>query len=183
MSMGLLFLMTQLIRSDLPQLEEEKRPPVLNFTYVPQDTPPKVIELEPPVVKERPAVAKIKYDAVNDLDPSAIPMDLPAATPAISDIKTPIGLPPGMPLIPISARYPDRAAQQGLCGQVIVRYDIGADGIPLNVAIVESSSRLFNKSAIQAISKARFKPDSSAGRPIAILNKHEKITYRLEEGC
>jgi len=179
----LLFIMTQLIKNELPQLEAEKLFPIPKFTPVVKDTDPKVITVKPLDLTPPPEIAKTEFDYDRSVDTSGIKLDIPRTKTPPSDLPDIGGLPPGMAVVPLSPRYPDRAAQLGLCGDVVIRYDIGADGVPLNIAIVESSSRLFNKSAISAIERARFKPDSSSGKPIALLNKHEKITYRLDDGC
>ena len=180
---ALLFIMTQLIKNELPTLEAEKLFPIPKFTPVVKDTEPKVITVEPLDLTPPPERAKTTFEYDRSVDFTGIRIDIPQTKTPPSDLPNIVGLPPGMAVVPLSPRYPERAAQLGLCGDVTIRYDIGADGVPLNIAIVESSSRLFNKSAISAIERARFKPDSSSGKPIALLNKHEKITYRLDDGC
>ena len=179
----LLFIMTQLIKNELPKLEAEKLFPIPKFMPVVKDTEPKVITVKPLDLTPPPEIVKKEFDYDRSVDSSGIQLDIPETKTPPSDLPDIGGLPPGMALVPLSPRYPDRAAQLGLCGHVVVRYDIGADGVPLNISIVESSHRLFNKSAINAIERARFKPDSSSGKPVALLNKHEKITYRLDDGC
>ena len=179
----LLFIMTQLIKNELPTLEAEKLISIPTFAPVVKDTDPKVITVKPLDLTPPPEIKKAQFDYDQSVDITGVILKIPQTKTPPSDLPDIGGLPPGMALVPLSPRYPDRAAQLGLCGDVVIRYDIGADGVPLNIAIVESSNRLFNKSAISAIERARFKPDSSSGKPIALLNKHEKITYRLDDGC
>lgn len=180
-TVGLLFLMTQLISSDMPVLEEERSFNVPSISFVPKDTPPETIEITRPVIKEKPQVPEANF--------------IPDNTPSIDAIKVPIakyegskptivgGLPGGMALVPISPQFPETAARRGLCGHATVQFDINADGIPINVAVLDSSHRAFNKSSVQAVERARYKPSVQGGQPVAIYGRVEKISYRLEGGC
>ncbi len=181
MTIGLLFLMTQLISNEMPTLEEErvfKLPPI---SFVPKDDPPKVKEIIKPVIEAKPVVpeAQVMTDITSPVDAIAVPITKYEGPPLIiAD-----GLPSGMPLVPISPQFPEAAARRGLCGHVTVQFDINADGIPINVAVLDSSHRAFHKSAMQAVERARYKPSVQGGQAVTIYGKVEKISYRLEEGC
>lgn len=54
----------------------------------------------------------------------------------------------------IPPKYPARAIQRNLSGEVELVFDIDQFGKPLNIRILYSSSRLFEDSAINAIEKA-----------------------------
>ena len=183
MALGLLFVMTQLINNDLPQLEQEKSIVIPPFTTVIEDKEPPVIKIEPPVIETQPPIKRDDFKYDQPFDDEGLKLIIPEAPTDPGDVNSGGGLPAGMPLVPISVMYPEAAARRGLCGHVILSYDIGADGIPKNVAVVESSNRVFEKNAIRAIEKARYKPDSVGGKSTMIPNKYEKITFRLDEGC
>ncbi len=182
-TMGLLFAMTQLISSDLPELEEEKAPPVIEFSFVPKDTPPEPTRLEPlEEVAPPPVRLTPQYSTKQDIDSGGISLRIPVDK-GLGDIGRTIGLPGGGTLIPISPQYPEKAARAGICGEVLVQYDIDTQGIPVNVAILSSSHRYFDKEAARAVGRARYKPNIEGGQPAMVYGKQEKITFKLEGGC
>lgn len=63
-------------------------------------------------------------------------------------------------------RYPARALRRGERGNVLVRADIGPDGVPVSVSVARSSgSRLLDRAAVDAVLKWRFQPAELDGRP------------------
>lgn len=54
--------------------------------------------------------------------------------------------------------YPARPLQQGLEGWVLVEFDVQPDGTVANVRIVDSSDRAFERAALKAAQRFRFKP-------------------------
>ena len=108
---------------------------------------PRLVETTPP---PRPA------DAIAPARPQAPP---PAAV-ASSDPK-PI---PGQNPAP---RYPPQALRRGESGTVTVRVQIGADGVPGEVSVANSSgSRLLDRAAQDAVRRWRFRPALANGQPV-----------------
>ena len=63
-------------------------------------------------------------------------------------------------------RYPPQALRRGERGTVVVRADIGPDGVPTSVSIVDSSgSRLLDRAALDAVRHWRFHPAHANGVP------------------
>ena len=64
--------------------------------------------------------------------------------------------------------YPRRALRRGDSGVVLLRVDVGPDGIPTSVGIVRSSrSRDLDRAAVAAVERWRFRPALADGRPVA----------------
>ena len=62
--------------------------------------------------------------------------------------------------------YPRRALRRGVEGVVLVRVDVGPDGVPTSVGISQSSrSRELDRAAIEAVERWRFRPAMADGRP------------------
>ena len=62
--------------------------------------------------------------------------------------------------------YPRRALRRGIEGTVLVRVDVGPDGVPTSVGISQSSrSRDLDRAAIEAVERWRFRPAMADGRP------------------
>ena len=63
-------------------------------------------------------------------------------------------------------RYPPQALRRGERGTVVVRADIGLDGVPTSVSIVDSSgSRLLDRAALDAVRRWQFRPALANGVP------------------
>jgi len=62
--------------------------------------------------------------------------------------------------------YPRRALRRGIEGTVMVRVDVGPDGVPTSVGISRSSgSRELDRAALDAVDRWRFRPAMADGRP------------------
>ncbi|MDQ3510555.1 MAG: energy transducer TonB, partial [Pseudomonadota bacterium] len=63
-------------------------------------------------------------------------------------------------------RYPPQALRRGERGNVLVRVDVGPDGVPVSVSVAQSSgSRLLDSAATDAVLRWRFQPAELNGRP------------------
>ncbi len=165
---ALLYVMNLLIGIQ-PQVVVEPPPPwTIKWVRLPE--PPEPPEtLEPPPSREfvepptPPAMdAPGGDDAVTGYRPP------PATPPPVSKFKGPgitLGDGPLVSLVRPSPVYPAIAAQKGLEGWVIVEFDVLADGTVTNIGVVESSDRIFERSARNAAAKFRFKPHVVEGVP------------------
>ena len=96
----------------------------------------------------------------------------PPPTPAPAAAARPTGsLAPGATPVPIempAPRYPAQAARRGLGGTVRIRADVGIDGVPTSVALVEGSgTRELDHAAMEAVRRWRFRPGQVDGQPVA----------------
>lgn len=63
-------------------------------------------------------------------------------------------------------RYPRRALRRGDSGTVLVRAQIGPDGVPTSVDVAQGSgSRDLDRAAVDAVERWRFHPATQDGRP------------------
>lgn len=91
--------------------------------------------------------------------PGAVPP--PRQAPATAATATPV--PVQMP----APRYPAQAARRGVGGTVRVRAEVGVDGVPTSVAVVEGSgTRELDRAALDAVRRWRFQPGQVNGRPV-----------------
>lgn len=77
--------------------------------------------------------------------------------------------------------YPLRAKRPGLEGFVTVRFDVNERGRAHNVAVVESSNKVFEMAAIRAAEKFRFKPKVVDGRPLPSLGVSYRFRFELDD--
>lgn len=117
---------------------------------------PRVVE---PDVGERPRVVEAPRPPPRVAAPAMPP---PAPSAPVSSRAEPIeGRTP-------APRYPPQALRRGERGTVIVRADIGTDGVPTSVSLVSGSgSRLLDRAAVDAVKRWRFRPATSNGQPTA----------------
>ncbi|TWG88199.1 outer membrane transport energization protein TonB [Luteimonas sp. J16] len=93
------------------------------------------------------------------VDPSTLPAgpDAPA-TPAAGTTTVP------RPVSAPAPDYPRAALRAGRTGQVVLRIDVGADGRPREVSVVESSRhRDLDRAAVRAVQRWRFEPATRDG--------------------
>ena len=86
-----------------------------------------------------------------------------------------------MPIYKIAPVYPRTAAQRGLEGWVMVRFTVTAIGAVRDVEVVESSHKVFERSAMAAAAKFKFRPRLINGEPVEVTNVYNRIVFELEE--
>ncbi|MBB6544835.1 M56 family metallopeptidase [Thalassotalea piscium] len=65
------------------------------------------------------------------------------------------------PIVRIEPRYPLKAAQEGIEGAVLLKFDVDLDGSTKNVSVLQAiPNDIFNKESIAAIEKWKYKPDT-----------------------
>lgn len=89
---------------------------------------------------------------------------------------------PLVALVRVSPVYPVRATEQGLEGYVDVQFDITRDGTVTNVSVIASSHRLFEKAAISAAKKFRFKARVVDGVPKPSYGVRNRFRFKMEHG-
>ncbi|HEY0503846.1 MAG TPA: energy transducer TonB [Lysobacter sp.] len=63
-------------------------------------------------------------------------------------------------------RYPSQSLRRGESGTVMVRADIGIDGVPTSVEVADGSgSRYLDRAAVDAVKRWRFRPAMRDGQP------------------
>ncbi len=167
-TLALLYVMNLLIGIQPQVVVEPPRPWTIEWVRVhepvdPPDTlepPPSREFIEPPA----PPVVDTPGDVGNEIGfrpPKTTPTPISKFTgPGIT-----LGDGPLVSLVRPSPVYPARALQNELEGWVIVQFDVLADGTVTNIGVVESSDRIFERSARNAAAKFRFKPQVVEGVP------------------
>ena len=75
--------------------------------------------------------------------------------------------------------YPPRAAQRGIEGYVIVEYIVTTTGETRDVVVVESTSSLFDRAAVESAKKYKYLPRMIDGTPIEVSGV--RIEFVLED--
>ncbi len=127
----------------LPADQGGSRPaPAAAADTAPSETP-RIVERAPTPPPSAPAPPPVPRTGAMASGPSPVPIEMP------------------------TPRYPAQAARRGLGGIVRVRADVGADGVPTAVAVVEGSgTRELDRAALDAVRRWRFRPGQVDGQPV-----------------
>ena len=121
------------------------------------DARPETVEETPELVEAAPAPPPQPIAETAPVDPA------PAAPVAPAPSDQPVPLPGQSP----APDYPPAALRRGESGTVIVHVDVDANGVPLDVRVVQrSGSRDLDRAAQEAVRNWRFQPAQSNGQPM-----------------
>lgn len=114
-----------------------------------------------------------------------IPVQAVPVSPRIELSATGINLAPAegeyLPLVKVQPVYPRRALARGIEGYVIVEFTVTRTGSVRDVRVVESNPPgVFDRAAVEAARKFRYKPRVVDGQPIDVPGVRNKITFRIE---
>jgi len=76
--------------------------------------------------------------------------------------------------------YPIKASELGMDGYVIVSFDVTEIGTVENVRIVETSHKMFNRAAIKAAERSRYKPKTVDGSAQVTRGLQKLFTFKME---
>ncbi len=184
MTFALLYVM-QLLIALQPGAASDARPPIPT-TWLPvkiRDTP--VQTEQPEIIKEE--LAKT-VDTPKRPDPSSRSQTI--AVPRVTALKPPKhdGIILGAPgdgalvnLVRVSPVYPPRALAMGLEGHVIVQFDVDTAGRVINAEAIESSHSVFEKEAIRAAERFRFKARVVDGAPMITRGIRNIFTFEIDD--
>jgi protein TonB len=85
-----------------------------------------------------------------------------------------------LPIVKVAPVYPQRAAARGLEGEVVVQYTVTTDGSTKDVVVIETTSVLFDRAAIESAQKYKYKPRIIDGTPVEVTGVSTRIVFKLE---
>jgi protein TonB len=86
-----------------------------------------------------------------------------------------------LPMVKVAPIYPPRAAARGLEGHVVVEYTVTRTGSTKDITVVESTSSLFDRAAVDSASKYKYKPRVIDGIAVEVPGVTTKIIFELED--
>jgi protein TonB len=99
----------------------------------------------------------------------------PSMGSAVSDAET-------VPLVRIQPMYPRAAAQKRLEGWVLLEFTIGTTGAVKDARVIDSKPpNIFDRAALQAILKWKYKPKIVDGQAVETIGVQVKLTFKLED--
>jgi periplasmic protein TonB len=186
-TLSLLFIMQLLIVTGKGALTEPRERHKLEFVRIKRNENVNTQDLtpeKPPKPPETPPETPPQdRDAV---DPNAPSIDI--GRPEIT-ANTDIGGPGGMniaegdylPIVRVAPVYPSRALSRGLEGFVDMSFTVTTTGSVKDPIVLQSTSSLFERAAIQAVLKFKYKPRVVDGIPVEVPGVKTRISFELED--
>jgi protein TonB len=88
---------------------------------------------------------------------------------------------PLVAMVRVSPTYPTSMSTRGIEGWVTVQFDVLPDGTVGNVTVLKSSNRSFERSAIQAAGRFRFKAQVVDGVPQTTTGVQYRFRFELDK--
>ncbi len=186
-TVSLLFIMQLLIVTGKQALTDPRERHKLEFVRVKRNENLNVEDIvpeKPPKPPETPP--ETPPQDMDNIDPSAPTISV--APPTVAT-ETSIGGPGGMniaegdylPIVRVAPVYPARALSRGLEGYVDMAFTVTTTGTVKDPVVVYSTSSLFERAAIRAVLKFKYKPRVVDGTPVEVPNVKTRITFKIEE--
>ena len=181
----LLFIMQYLIATGHSALSDSEKFHFLDFVRVDREETLERKERKPdkppPPESPPPDLPQPQQDSI---DPNVETIAI-SAIPAGGDISIDgfgLAISDGdyLPIVKVAPIYPRRALSRGIEGYVIVEFTVTAAGTVKNPVIIESTSSVFERAALNAALKFKYKPRVVDGEPIEVKGVRNKITFLLE---
>ncbi|ANO51424.1 energy transducer TonB [Woeseia oceani] len=186
-TLTLLFVMHLLIESGQDALSQSRERHMLEFVRVKRNEQVNTEEITPEKPPKPPEVPpEVPPQDMDSVDPNAPTVNVPPPTVAQS---VDIGGPGGMniaegdylPIVRVAPVYPSRALSRGIEGFVDLSFTVTSAGTVIDPVVIQSTSSLFDRAAIRAVLKFKYKPRVVDGEPVAVPNVKTRITFKIEE--
>lgn len=87
-----------------------------------------------------------------------------------------------LPIIKVQPIYPRRALQRGLEGYVLLEFVVTETGSVRDPVVIKSDPpNIFDRAAINAALKFKYKPKMVDGKPVAVAGVRNNIKFELKE--
>ena len=178
-SLALFWMMQRMVSGPADMQRAERNSTVVDFVRLKEDSRTQLKERrkkEPPK-PEKPQLPKESVSQQNT-PMQQMPFNMPDIAPDLSLAQNSllgdavVGMGFGdtdvIPLVRMNAVYPQRAIRQKIEGYVTARLQINPQGTVDDVEIIDAQPRgVFEREAIRALYKYKFKPKMENGRPVA----------------
>jgi protein TonB len=86
-----------------------------------------------------------------------------------------------LPIVRVAPVYPARALSRGLEGFVDLQFTVTTAGTVKDPIVLQSTSSLFERAAIRAVLKFKYKPRVVDGVPVDVPGVKTRISFQLED--
>lgn len=186
-TVSLLFIMQLLIVTGKQALTDPRERHKLEFVRVKRNenlNVEDVIPEKPPKPPETPP--ETPPQDMDNINPDAPTINIAAPeVQAAGDIGGPgaMNIAEGdyLPIVRVAPVYPARALSRGLEGFVDLSFTVTTTGTVKDPIVIQSTSSLFERAAIRAVLKFKYKPRVVDGVPVEVPGVKTRISFMLED--
>ncbi len=185
---GLVLTMVALIEFADKELDERKRTRLPDIFAVSKDiqTQRSVEKPDKPEMDDTPP-PEVPQQAFDNVDGNAAVGQIaaPSQIGAKLDLSIGAGLSASdgeyLPIVKVAPNYPDSALSRGLEGYVVLEYTVTRQGTVRDPVVIETTSSLFNRAAMQSALRYKYKPRVVDGEPVEVPGVRTRITFALDK--
>lgn len=186
-TIGLIYGMYALIKQDEPGLEDRTAIKLPDFVHVPKPEELETITAKPRTpdkIQEQPDIPDIEI-VNNRVD---VNTNIALGTVKVGIVRELKGFNSNdgeyLPIFRAPPVYPRRALDRGLCGWVEITYTVTSTGSVRDPAVLSSSSKTFERAALKAALKYKYKPRQVDGKGVDVPGVSVRIAFEIEgEPC
>ena len=184
MTLGLLYAMQGLINLQPGAESDIQRADYVDWIHLPREEAPPPPP-EPEFTKESLTTAPVPPTRAPGENPGTgfyIPVRPAGPTPVdtrLDRIRDPDG--PLISIVRVQPTYPANAEVRGLEGWVDVRFDVLTNGQVVNIVVTASSDGIFEKAAIRAAQKFRFRAPVVDGVPQVATDVDYRFRFEMND--
>jgi len=186
---GLFYLMQALIALGEQDLEEAPGGRVVDFVRLKKESRTRTKDRELPEKKppeEAPPPPDIQMSAskpsAGNLQSVGISTDFGIDLEGGPHLGAAVTNREAVPIVRVAPQYPERAARRGLEGWVLIEFTISPTGGVSDPVVVDSEpGSIFNRSALRAVRKFKFRPRIVDGTAVPQPGQRISIRFELED--
>lgn len=186
-TLSLLFVMHLLIKHAEEAMSKERTRYELDFVRVKRNETLNTEDFTPEKPQKPPETPpEVPPQDMDSIDPNAPTVNIPP--PSVSTDVAVSG-PGGMniaegdylPIVRVAPVYPARALSRGIEGYVDMSFTVTTTGTVKDPVVMFSTSSLFERAAIRAVLKFKYKPRVVDGVPVEVPGVKTRISFQIEE--
>ena len=182
-TLTLIAAMYALIKMKDPELNKAEGFKLPNFTYVAKNEDVQTITPKPnrpDEVQEQPEVPDTKIvpdrvDINSELGLGAVKIGINRDLKGFNSNDGEF-----LPIFRAPPIFPRRALERGICGWVELSYTVTSAGTVADVIMVKSSSSMFERNAVKAAQKYKYKPRQVGGKAVDVEGVSILISFEVE---
>ena len=180
-------MMQGLISSGGSVLQDNDFGKLVEFVHVQQDDDVRTKDRQPkkppapPQEPPKPEMSKPDFDRnVSSMDMGGL--DLGADLSVDAGLTGNGGDGEYLPIVKVAPQYPRRAAQKGIEGYVVLEFTVSKLGTVVEPHVIEADPpNIFNRAAINAAKKFKYKPKIENGEAVAVSGIRNIIRFELDK--
>jgi periplasmic protein TonB len=130
---------------------------------------------------EPPPPPKLRQTSRPNFDKAAMNVDLSDFDLAAMNLNAPVDG-DALAILRVQPRYPSRAAARGIEGWVLLEFDVDGLGQAVNPVVIEGEPKgVFDRAAINAVKKWKYRPMIENGRPVMRTGVRQQFRFVISK--